>query len=202
MSKNTQPNNHDDILLTWARSNDHKDMLLAWMSSHVISNWNTPYAVTLRLKKGATRDDAESNVVDFLKRLNRKVFKNAYIRYGKRLRTISKVEWGWENVEKEQSNRDPHIHMALESPTHLSDTEFQLLARKQWEETKQGISKLIYDNNKGKRKFKGNERIPPQWVTIDMFHMEKMYSSKWLDYISKKRTTLSGDDVLVRAWTL
>lgn len=169
---------------------------LELMRSHDISDWNNPYAVTLRFKKGTTRDQAISNLIYFSKRLSKKVFKNAYSRHGKKLRNISKSEWGWEKVEKGQKDRDPHIHLILESPKHLPEDEFHLLVREQWEDTDRGMVNLFYNLNKNE------SNNPPFWVVFDFFSMDKMYSSEWQDYISKRRTTLSADDVLFEAWVV
>lgn len=177
----------------------HMERCLDLMRSQDISDWHKPYAVTLRFKKGTTRDDALSNLIYFSKRLNKKIFKNAYTRHGKKLRNMSKVEWGWEEVQKEQSHKDPHIHMIIESPEHLPEEDFHLLVRQQWEDTERGMVTLFYDLNRNKPR---DRDTPRHWVVFDFFNMDKMYSDGWQNYISKKRTTSSGDDVLFEAWVV
>lgn len=201
MSIGTKTDDHGDLLLAWANSRDHRDLLLAWMGSQVISSWNTPYAITLRLKKGATREAAEANVVDFIKKLNKKVFKNTYSLYGKRLRCMSKIE-GRDEVEENQNKYGPHVLMIIESPSHISEIEFRLLIQEQWEETKQVVSRFFYGQNKQKGKVAWNECKSSKWVIVDLFHIEKVRSTKWINYISKKRTALPGSDILIRSWTL
>lgn len=192
MSKNRQENNHDDILLTWVRSREHRDMLLAWTSSHDISNWHCPFAVTLRFKRGTTRQEVVGNINYFLNRLNEKIFKHAYRRHGKYLKSISTAEWSWEEVEKGQSQRDPHVHMVIESPplSRMSEEEFFCLVKEQWNKTDKGITEIAYYKKGINKSRKGD---------INVFHMEKMYLG-WLGYISKSKTKLSGDDILVDTW--
>lgn len=180
------------------RPMSHTQLCLKFMCSPEIlkdiSGWHQPYGVTLRFKKGTNRDDALSSLVYFLKRLNKKIFNSANTRHGVKLGCISKMEWSWEQVEKEQANRDPHIHMVIESPEHLSEEEFKLLVKEQWEDTKSGKTKLFHNRNKN------NPDKPSAWKVFKIICMEKMYSKRWVRYISKIRTTLSADDVLFEAW--
>lgn len=60
-----------------------------------------------------------------MKLLNREVYKNAYARYGKRLKVIPVLE-------KQRDGRW-HFHVAIEPPPHFSELHFKILIRDCWD---------------------------------------------------------------------
>ena len=63
----------------------------------------------------------------FMNCLNRKVYRNAFYRHGKRLRVIP-------ILEKELYGAY-HWHCSLERPIHLSEFRFMFLVKETWSET-------------------------------------------------------------------
>lgn len=98
---------------------------------------NYPIALTLTLKqtmlikcdkgtylKKLTRSDCDTIAESFAKKLNKVVFKNAAIRYGKKLNYLVVVEG-------ERSCKKLHIHIALGNlPTHIRFNEVNDLVKK------------------------------------------------------------------------
>lgn len=152
--------------------------IMRWVRSLDTSNWNTPYAITLNFWNGTTRESAKRDITHFLNTLNSKVFKNAYKKYGKRLRIIGVFEG---------SSGTPHYHMLLESPKFWSDIQFEMIVETLWGKTKTGQTYIWLDGT--------GQRIP-------IFKMEKMYSDGWSGYMSKLRTKQSADDADVMNWYL
>lgn len=156
----------------------HLNASMDWVRSIDCSGWNAPYAVTLNFWNGTMKDDATKDITYFLNRLDAWVFKNAYRKYGKRLRRIGVFEGGASN---------PHYHMLLESPNHLPEFEFEHKVESIWGGVESGQT-YIWLEGTGKR--------------IPIFKMEKMYSKGWLDYICKLKTKESADDADVMNWYL
>ena len=166
------------------KTNDMKQDLMNlnasmdWVRSIDYSGWNAPYAVTLNFWNGTNKEGATKDLTHFLNRLDGWVFKNAYRKYGKRLRRIGVFEGAATN---------PHYHMLLESPNHLPDIQFEHKVESLWGRVRSGQTYIWLDGT-GKR--------------IPTFTMEKVYSKGWLDYIGKLRTKESADDVDVMNWYL
>lgn len=150
--------------------------MMSYVRSINVDDWNTPYAVTLRFRTMTCRPTASLAIRHFLTRLNRKVYKNANIRFGKELRRICVFEGG----------ELPHSHMTLESPEHMSDLEFTSLVGSTWSSIRHGAT-FIKTSNGG--------RVP-------IFKMVPMYSSDWVDYCGKLRDKISSDDADIENWLL
>jgi hypothetical protein len=112
----------------------HKKALLDFCS---IDHWENVCAFTFNLKqavrveqKGSKNntfqwyrlDDMRSRKCfkEFMRALNRRVYKSAYVRHGKRLQTIAILE---KSVEGRY-----HFHAAIESPKHMAQELFCKLA--------------------------------------------------------------------------
>ncbi len=88
--------------------------------------WNNPISVTLTLKKSVfhngvwekiDRIKVDRNTTHFFNRLNKKIYKNSFRRYGKKIRSFVTVggDGDWVNY---------HLHMCLEKPNHVSYEQF------------------------------------------------------------------------------
>jgi hypothetical protein len=92
-------------------------------------------AVTFTLKQGLvfesvyeklTRDKCSSAVEEFLKRLNRHVYKRGYLKGGKKLASLSVIEHGTQGGGL-------HVHMLLQVPDYIAQFhEFYDLVEKDW----------------------------------------------------------------------
>ena len=156
----------------------NRNATMDWVRSTDCSGWNTPYAVTLNFWNGTKKEDARKDVTHFLNRLDAWVFKNAYRKYGKRLRRIGVFEGGETNS---------HYHLLLESPNHLSGVQFEHKVESLWGSVRSGQTYIWIGATR--------QRIP-------IFTMDKMYSEGWLEYIGKLRTKESADDADVMNWYL
>ena len=154
------------------------DASMDWVRSIDYTGWNAPYAVTLNFWNGTEKEDATKDITHFLNRLDAWVFKNAYRKYGKRLRRLGVFEG---------ADANPHYHMLLESPTHLSDVQFEHKVESLWGIVRSGQT-YIWIGSTGQR--------------IPIFIMERVYSEGWLEYIGKLRTKESADDADVMNWYL
>jgi hypothetical protein len=134
-------------------SNALCDALLPYFNN---VEFNNPVAITLTLKKVVTTSDegvrrqsfldvikTTQNIRYFLNRLNVKIYKNSFRRFGKRLKVIPIIE-GDKNIH-------PHVHFTFDMPTHLTDDEFIQLVRACWGQTLFGYHQhnftRIYDLN-------------------------------------------------------
>ena len=153
---------------------DHFHATMEWVRSIDYSEWNTPFAVTLKFWRGTNRRSASRDVMHFLNKLDSSVFKGAYRKHGKRLRRVGVFEGiVGDDFHWSQSSKNPHYHMLLESPAHLSETAF-------------------------KERMKGHGRSGPTFV----IKMERVYSEGWLEYMGKLRTKDSAHDADVVNWYL
>lgn len=104
-------------------------------------------AVTLTLKQRIESNDykgrfganldlikVSENTRQFMNRLNKRVFGNGFVRYGKRLSVIP-VNEGDESIRH-------HVHMTLERPDRLSLIEFEKLVSECWSKTKFGYNNI------------------------------------------------------------
>ena len=78
-----------------------------------------------------TRDKAENNIAQFLHRLNREVFKKAYVRYKKQLKVHSVIE----GSDEKNNNKELHSHMLIECPEFMDTEHFIALIVKHWNRT-------------------------------------------------------------------
>lgn len=102
-------------------------------------DFQNPMSVTLTEKqqfKGFGIDNIRSvkNTKHFLNRLNQKIFKNSYRRYGKCIQSFVVME-GSKNIRH-------HIHMILERPNRISYEEFCYLVNDSWNKTTFGYSHI------------------------------------------------------------
>ena len=166
---------------------DHFHATMEWVRSIDYSEWNTPFAVTLKFWRGTNRRSASRDVMHFLNKLDSSVFKGAYRKHGKRLRRVGVFEGiVGDDFHWSQSSKNPHYHMLLESPAHLSETAFKERMRELWSSTRSGQTYIR--NQKG-------QCLP----VLDIGHV---YSEGWLEYMGKLRTKDSAHDADVVNWYL
>jgi len=116
--------------------NKYTDEIYKFLS---VVDFENPMSVTLTEKQqfnGFELDRIRSirNTNHFLNRLNQKIFKNSYRRYGKRLKSFVVME-GNKNIRH-------HIHMILERPNRISYEEFCYLVSDSWNKTTFGYSHI------------------------------------------------------------
>ena len=163
---------------TLAQSRNELKHMMSWVRSLETEKWNVPYAITLNFwKNDICRETAKRDISHFLNTLNSQVYKNAYKKYGKRLRVIGVFE----------ESPSTHYHMMMESPKHLSEVQFETLVETLWGRVSSGQTYIWLDGT--------GQRIPN-------FKMEKMYSNGWFDYITKLKTKKSVDDADILNWYL
>lgn len=111
-------------------------------------------SVSLTLKQGKyhqdgvyeelTREAASKNVTHFLRKLNQCIYRNAFHRYGKRLKILTVIESG------SYGDKRLHVHMALEFPPYMcvasqaDRVKFYWLIRDCWRDTRWGHSEVDY----------------------------------------------------------
>jgi hypothetical protein len=99
-----------------------------------------------------TRWDAIGNISQFVERMNYACYKNAYKRYGKRLRIVSAIEGGKIELERREENgttyqidfdtgKNIHAHLILSKPKHIDFDAYKKLILDNWLETKWGLWK-------------------------------------------------------------
>ena len=116
-----------------------KNKMKEWITSQKIDN---PVALTLTMKQVVTPASkvsngyftidearASTNLNVFLKDLNKMIFKNAFVRYNKRLKVIAVLE-GNQNVGERL-----HYHLAIERPDRFSFSEFKDMIVGCWKRT-------------------------------------------------------------------
>ena len=105
-------------------------------------SFNNPLSITLTEKVvdpinpiiGQRKIDnikSSINTKHFLNRVNQKVFKNSFHRYGKQLKSFVVMEGT-------STNKQHHIHMILEKPNRYSFDEFKEVINQSWSKTKWG----------------------------------------------------------------
>ena len=76
---------------------------------------------------------AHQNVSDFLHRLNKKVYGNAYKRNGKKLDVIVSLEGGKDLMRASaETGKLLHAHISIQNPSHVKPFEFVKLIRNIW----------------------------------------------------------------------
>jgi hypothetical protein len=87
-----------------------------------------------------TEDIAKKNIADFMKQLNRAVYKTAHKRFNKRLNVISIIEGGDIRRRYTPNNFDKdkriHAHILLERPSFISDYNYIKMIEKFWRQTR------------------------------------------------------------------
>ncbi len=101
-------------------------------------SYSCPLTHTLKYEK-ISEGLAHYNCINFANRLNTKVYKNAYKRYGKKLDMVSVVEGGKKDLrEYARDDKNIHAHIAVEKPEHLSFGEFKNIIQDCWTNTTWG----------------------------------------------------------------
>lgn len=100
--------------------------------------------VTLTLKQRVdnevlTEYSCSSNLRHFLNVINKKVYKNGFTRYGKRLQIFPVLE-------KSLGDR-LHYHLAIERPRDMDLHEFQNMIRSEWIETRFGHREIQIESS-------------------------------------------------------
>ena len=85
-----------------------------------------------------------------------------------------------------QSSKNPHYHMLLESPAHLSEMLFEGRSKPYGSSVRSGQTYIR--NQKGQR--------------LPIFNIGHVYSEGWLEYMGKLRTKDSAHDADVVNWYL
>lgn len=139
----------DTICLDWVRSN------------FPVSN---PLAVTLDSRpwvdgRSLDRISLERDITHFLNRLNYRLFRKKYSRYGKKLGVLALIEG--------DKRTHLHIHLNLECPPHLSVEFMDKLIRECW----------------GKTIFGYSPRYTKGVVVVKVYDLDG-----WIGYITKKKT--------------
>lgn len=137
------------------------------------STWEfiNPLSVTLTCKQRVHGEILDTisltrNITHFLNRLNYRLFKKGFSRYGKRIGVITVIEG--------DSSTRLHVHMTVDRPDHISFELMSSLIMDCWKQTKFG-----YNNNEVK------PVIDEGWVKYQLKHRTKqdgIYSS--IDWIN------------------
>ena len=124
---------------------EYRKQLLNYIN---FSSWLRPVAVTLTLKQtfhsvaGSVRlnaDHAARNLRHFLNKLNRRYFKNAFDRHGKRLAVVPIMEVSHEGRL--------HYHLIMDRPSHISAVQFGTDIRSLWQSTDWGYKEVHIDDH-------------------------------------------------------
>jgi len=79
---------------------------------------------------------AQSNCINFANRINYKIYKNAYKRFGKKLDMVSVVEGGKKDLRNYATeHKKLHAHIGIEKPDHISFADFKNIIHECWTET-------------------------------------------------------------------
>ncbi len=102
------------------------------------------WGVTLTLKqsldnKRLDRITSSQNFKHFMNVLNRKIFKNSYKRYDKRLSVVPYIE--------DSINDRIHYHITIENPYPLDPDKFESLLRQTWVQTRWSYKQIHIERN-------------------------------------------------------
>ena len=159
------------------KNNDYVE----WLNSRVIQN---PTHITFTLKQtyngfnefGVNINTyinqylSSQNFQHFTNLLNYEIYKNGFLRYGKKLKMIV--------VNELSINNRLHIHSIIQKPNHLSNTKFEGLVKDKWSKTNFGYKEIDfqYPNNKNDRDgwvryiLKNNHLYHHNFDTIDLIN--------------------------------
>jgi hypothetical protein len=118
--------------------------------------WNSVCALTLTLKQGfyskgfmvpLDENQCVRAFNHFMNLLNRRVYRNAFYRHGKRLRVIP-------IMEKELPGAY-HLHSSLERPAHISELGFKYLINSAWSRVDWANERIsiVFDSDEGWKKY-------------------------------------------------
>lgn len=83
-----------------------------------------------------TESLAYANVINFANRLNYRIYKNAYKRYGKKLDMVSVIEGGRKELRTScKEDKNLHAHIGVELPAGMNLTEFKKIVQECWTDT-------------------------------------------------------------------
>ena len=83
-----------------------------------------------------TESLAYANVINFANRINYKIYKNAYKRYGKKLDMVSVIEGGRKELRtRSKEDKKLHAHIAISLPTTMNFAEFKNAVHQCWTDT-------------------------------------------------------------------
>jgi hypothetical protein len=150
-----------------------------WLNSQSISN---PIHITFTLKQSfncfneygvkvktyINQHLSSQNFKHFTNLLNYKIYRNGFLRYGKRLKMIV--------INELSLNNRFHHHTIIEKPQHISNTNFEELVLDKWGETNFGYKEVNfqYPNNRYEREgwvnymLKHNNHSNTDFNTIDL----------------------------------
>ena len=106
-----------------------------------IKEWNEPISAILTCKYNLTENQLRKRYSNYICRMSKSVFPNAFRRHNLLLREISYIEYG-------KLNSQIHIHMIIEKPHKIPTTDFKKMLRDKWESIGSVISiKSIVDGD-------------------------------------------------------
>ena len=83
-----------------------------------------------------TESLAYANCVLFANRINYKIYKNAYKRYGKKLDMVCAIEGGRKDLRtRSREDKKLHAHICIEKPSGMNLTEFKKIIQECWTTT-------------------------------------------------------------------
>ena len=108
------------------RSNrTHQISHIEWNKQNIL-NWNNPLSIALTTRFIETPEiQMRKEYSKFVNRLSKRVFPNAYRRYGKLVKETAYIEYG-------KDNHQIHAHMLVETHPKTNISEFRNLIDKTW----------------------------------------------------------------------
>ncbi len=87
--------------------------------------WNVPISAILTCKYNLTENQLRKGYSNYICRMSKSVFPNAFRRHNLLLNEISYIEYG-------KLNSQIHIHMIIEKPHKIPTTDFKKMLRDKW----------------------------------------------------------------------
>jgi len=91
---------------------------------------------------------ASVNLVQFSNRLNYRVYKNAFKRFGKKLCMVCCIEGGRKDI-RETANWDDdkrfHAHISIQRPNHINFESMVEIIKKEWLGTEWGYNQMVIE---------------------------------------------------------
>ena len=120
---------------------------------------------------------ASVNVVQFVKRINYRVYKNAHKRYGKKLQVVSCIEGGRKDLRMTASwdnQKRLHAHIAIQKPLYLSFDQFKKIIEQEWLSTEWGYNEMIIEPIDPNKRFDLYQvKTGFDAVLLDATHLQK-----------------------------
>ena len=110
---------------------------------------DTDYITNTKKRSKISESFAHANCVEFANRINSKVYKNAYKRYGKKLDMVCAIEGGAKDLRNNSTDKKIHTHIGIEKPVHYEYNDFKKLIQDIWTSTTWGnyINNINYIRN-------------------------------------------------------